>query len=93
MVSDEDLATIEDYEGLKDEVKEECEKFGNLLSMNIPHPRDGFAPTALKKIFLEYASVGDAGGAERELSGRQFGNSTVATTYFSEADYRNGKFA
>ncbi len=39
MVTDEDFATTEDYEGLKDEVKEECEKFGSLISMVIPHPK------------------------------------------------------
>ena len=39
MVSNEDFDTKEDYEGLKDEVKEECEKYGSLISMKIPHPR------------------------------------------------------
>ena len=39
MVSDEDFSTSEDYEALKDEVKEECEKFGSLISMVIPHPK------------------------------------------------------
>jgi len=39
MASDEDFATSEDYEGLKDEVKEECQKFGSLISIKIPHPK------------------------------------------------------
>jgi hypothetical protein len=39
MASDEDFATSEDYEGLKDEVKEECQKFGSLISLKIPHPK------------------------------------------------------
>jgi splicing factor U2AF subunit len=38
MVTDEDFVSTEDYEGLKEEVKEECEKFGSLISMVIPHP-------------------------------------------------------
>lgn len=39
MVTDEDFASKEDYEGLKEEVREECEKFGQLISMKIPHPK------------------------------------------------------
>ena len=39
MVSDEDLASDEDYNGLKEEVREECEKFGSLKSMKIPRPQ------------------------------------------------------
>ena len=38
MVTEEDFISREDYEGLKDEVKEECQKFGSLISMVIPHP-------------------------------------------------------
>lgn len=33
--------------------------------------------TAIRKIYLEYASVQDADAAERELAGRSFGNSVV----------------
>lgn len=39
MVTDEDFATVEDYESLKEEVNEECQKFGTLVSMKIPHPQ------------------------------------------------------
>jgi splicing factor U2AF subunit len=39
MVTDEDLATDQNYRDLSDEVNEECSKFGKLLSMKIPLPR------------------------------------------------------
>jgi splicing factor U2AF subunit len=88
MVTDEDLATDEDYNGLLEEVREECAKYGQLLSMHIPRmnqPGKG-------KIFLEYSTVTDAQAASEELSGRQFGDSYVSTSYHSEDDFRNKKF-
>merc|ERR1712232_157019 len=87
MVTDQDLATDDEYEILIDEVRGECEKFGSLVSMKIPRFKDGHTETALKKIFLEYATVSDAMNAERELVGRQFANSIVQVAYFSEHDY------
>jgi len=93
MVTNDDFVTDEDYEGLKDEVKEECEKYGSLISMNIPHPKQNYPPSALRKIFLEYANIQDAMNAERELGGRQFGPNTVEVTYFNESEYSSGKLA
>lgn len=93
MVVDEDLETDEDYNGLMEEVKEECEKFGTLVSMKIPRAQDGYAPTALKKIFLEYATVEEGINAERELAGRQFGPAVVTVSHFNEADYAGGKLS
>jgi hypothetical protein len=55
MVSDEDFATSEDYEGLKEEVKEECQKFGSLISIKIPHPTVRTKPSLIH--FHEFFSV------------------------------------
>jgi len=93
MVSEEDFATEEDYVGLKEEVKEECEKFGSLTSIKIPQPKDNYLASAVLKIFLEYSTIQDAAKAERELSGRQFGSAVVACTYFSEKEYSSGQLS
>mmetsp|Transcript_1642 Transcript_1642/g.2338 ORF Transcript_1642/g.2338 Transcript_1642/m.2338 type:complete len:844 (+) Transcript_1642:220-2751(+) len=87
MVMDEDFETDDDYNALFDEVKEESEKFGKMISMKIPRPTDNYAPSAIKKIYLEYSTVEDAMNAERELAGRQFGASTVTATFFDEYEY------
>jgi hypothetical protein len=88
MVSDEDLTTAEDHQALVDEVREECTKYGNLRDIRVPRSAEnGAAASAIRKIFLEYASVADAEKAEHELAGRQFGESVVETSYFSEADF------
>lgn len=90
MVADEDLATDDEYQGLMDEVREECAKFGRLLGMKIPRkPSQTVQASAIKKIFLEYATVQDAGNAERELSGRQFGPNVVQASYFDEKEYQS----
>ena len=52
--------------------------------------QDGCAPSAIRKIFLEYATVDNAAAAERQLAGRAFGPSTVAAEYFDEGDYARG---
>jgi len=90
MVMDEDLATNEAFTDLYDEVKGECEKYGRLVSMKIPRASDGHAPSAMKKIFLEYASPSDASNAANELGGRAFGPNVVQCSYFDENLYREG---
>lgn len=92
MVTDDDLANDDDYQGLMEEVRDECAKFGQLLNIKIPRPGDAnIAPSAIRKIYLQYASVGDAQAAEKELAGRQFGNSIVETSYFAEQDFASGQ--
>jgi len=92
MVTDQDLATNQDYNDLREEVREECEKYGTLLSIKIPRVQDGFPEnsTAIRKIYLEYATVQDANSAENELAGRSFGNNVVQVTYFDEQQYLSG---
>ncbi|KAK1743445.1 splicing factor U2AF large subunit [Skeletonema marinoi] len=87
MVLDEDLTNDEDFGMLEEEVREEVGKYGKLLSMKIPRPQDGCAPSAVKKIFLEYATPSDAMNAEKELKGRAFGPNVVDASYFSEESY------
>eukprot|EP00934_Nitzschia_sp_Nitz4_P007961 Nitzschia sp. Nitz4//scaffold3_size479765//303088//305038//NITZ4_000125-RA/size479765-augustus-gene-1.608-mRNA-1//-1//CDS//3329550833//7951//frame0 len=94
MVTDEDLATDDEYNGLREEVYEECSKFGRLLGMKIPRRPEGpIKESAIRKIFLEYATVQDATSAETELAGRQFGPNVVEASYYNEGDYSNGILA
>jgi len=93
MVMDEDLVTSEDHKMLEEEVREEVSRYGKLLSMKIPRPQDGYAPTATKKIFLEYATLKDVMNAERELKGRAFGPNVVDAIFFGEEDYARGNLS
>lgn len=60
------------------------------FSLHLFARQDGTATSAIKKIFLEYATLQDAVKAERELNGRQFGSSVVEVTHCSETDYSSG---
>lgn len=92
MVTDEDLQTDEEYAGLKEEVGEEVAKYGKLVSMQIPRRAIGtIEQSAVRKIFLEYATVQDAANAEKELSGRQFGPNVVEASFFDEQEYSAGR--
>ncbi|KAL3810175.1 hypothetical protein ACHAXA_001596 [Cyclostephanos tholiformis] len=87
MVMDEDLATDDNHKMLEEEVREEVSRYGKLISMKIPRHGEGYAPSAVTKIFLEYASMSDAINAERELKGRAFGPNVVDVKFFGEEDY------
>jgi len=90
MVTDEDLSTDEFHEELVDEVKIECEKYGEVLSLKIPRTQDGYASTAVKKIFLQYESSEQATSAYKELSGRKFGDSVVKALFFDPDLFTRG---
>ena len=82
MVLMEDLASDADYQGLQEEVREECAKYGQLRGMQIPRSAGGSVQqSAVLKIFLEYASVQDAQAADRELNGRKFGDNVVQVCF------------
>jgi hypothetical protein len=92
MLSDEDLQTDEEYNGMKEEVEEEVAKYGKLISIQIPRRAVGtIEQSAVRKIFLEYATVQDAANAEKELAGRQFGSNVVQASFFDEQEYAAGK--
>ena len=99
MVSDEDLATDDDYNGLVEEVREECAKYGTLLQVQIPRyvgtsPETGttIEASAIRKVYLSFATVEDALKAQHELSGRQFGPNVVETQFYPETDFAVGLF-
>jgi RNA recognition motif-containing protein len=99
MVSDDDLATDEDYNGLVEEVRDECAKYGTLLQVQIPRyvgtnseTGSTIEASALRKVYLSYATIEDAQRAQQELTGRQFGPNVVETQYYPETDFAVGLF-
>jgi splicing factor U2AF subunit len=92
MVQSDDLSSAEDHQALMDEVKEECAKYGSLISLKIPRAAEAplIAPSAVGKVFLEYATPADAATATVELHGRQFGEAAVEVTNYDERDFAAG---
>jgi splicing factor U2AF 65 kDa subunit len=92
MASIEDLETEDTHADLLDEVRGECAKFGTILRLVIPRmATDLMAPSSVRKIYLEYATVPEAMAAQEALSGRQFGDAVVETEYYPERDFAQGR--
>jgi len=93
MVQIEELEIDEEFVEIQEDVKEECEKFGKVLSIKIPRPVKGKTDIpGLGKIFLEYSTVDEAKNARKELHGRIFADNTVEVSYYDEALYTNNDF-
>jgi splicing factor U2AF 65 kDa subunit len=70
---------------IRDDIQEECEKFGKILSLKIPRPVGGSRQSAgVGKIFIKYETPDAAAKALRALAGRKFSDRTVVSTYFPE---------
>lgn len=68
-----------------EDVKEECQKYGDVLEIKIPRPSGGSRQSAgVGKIYVKFDTPASAGKALRSLAGRKFADRTVVTTYFSE---------
>ncbi|KAK4103061.1 hypothetical protein N658DRAFT_494380 [Parathielavia hyrcaniae] len=88
MVTPEELMDNDDYEEIREDVQEECEKFGKILSLKIPRPVGGSRQSAgVGKIFIKYETPEAATKALRALAGRKFADRTVVTTYFLEENF------
>lgn len=92
MVTPEELEDEEEYTDILDDIKSECERFGKVLSLVIPRPRDGVA-SAVGKVFVEFDSVPSAQAASTELHGRGFANRIVAVEFMDEQKYARRDFS
>ncbi len=87
------LGIDEEFQEIYEDVKEECEKFGEVKSLKIPRPM--FSQTqipGLGKIFIEYASIDEAKEARKVLQGRTFADHTVECAYYDEELYAKDDF-
>ncbi|CAO1598064.1 hypothetical protein XANCAGTX0491_001838 [Xanthoria calcicola] len=88
MVTAEELIDNEDYNEICEDVKEECDKYGEVLEMKIPRPSGGSRQSnGVGKIFVKYDTADSARKALQSLAGRKFADRTVVTTYFSEENF------
>ena len=81
-ITEEELASDEDYEEILEDTKEECSGFGMLKNIEIPRTGVGKG-----EIFLEYLSKDDAANAIKQLQGRTFDGTKVEATYYDEAKF------
>jgi splicing factor U2AF subunit len=90
MVTPEDLADDEEYKEIIEDTKEECSKFGHVVSVVIPRslhePGNG-------KVFVEFSSSEAAFNAAKVLSGRTFDGKQVEATFYDEKAYAEENYS
>ncbi|KAI9834714.1 MAG: hypothetical protein M1826_000117 [Phylliscum demangeonii] len=88
MVTPEELMDNDEYEEICADIKEECERFGQVLEMKVPRPTGGSRQaTGVGKIYVKFDEPESAAKALRALAGRKFADRTVVTTYFPEDNF------
>ena len=78
---------------IESEVKEECNKFGNVVSSFIPLPKNEEEETTFEpRIYIEFSSVDEAQKARRQLHYRRYANKLVGVSFYDEKKYANKNF-
>jgi splicing factor U2AF subunit len=92
MVTTDDLKDDDEYEDIVDDVRDECSKYGNVRSIEIPRPVEGIDVPGCGKIFVEFSNTMESQAAQQGLSGRKFANRVVVTSFFDPAAYHRRDF-
>ncbi|XP_063223611.1 splicing factor U2AF 50 kDa subunit isoform X7 [Bacillus rossius redtenbacheri] len=92
MVTPDELRDEEEYEDILEDIKEECNKYGVVRSVEIPRPIEGVDVPGCGKVFVEFNSIIDCQKAQQSLTGRKFNNRVVVTSYFDPDKYHRREF-
>ena len=87
MVPLEELDQPSLYAELVQEISDECQKFGTLISTVVPKQGTGRG-----KVYLQYEQIEHANVAYRCLQGRKFGPAVVECAFYAEEIFLNGKY-
>ncbi|KAK3243750.1 hypothetical protein CYMTET_46616 [Cymbomonas tetramitiformis] len=83
-----ELVEASEREEVAEEVKEECSKRGEVLSICIPEPPpDSVAKEESGRVYVKFREQAGAIAAQRALNGRTFGGNKVVASFIPENDY------
>lgn len=85
LIDDSHLHNDEEYEDILEDMKEECQKYGSVVSLLIPKENPGKG-----QVFVEYANASDSKEAQRLLTGRTFDGKFVVATFYPLSAYKRG---
>ncbi|KAI1236553.1 hypothetical protein IHE44_0014804 [Lamprotornis superbus] len=68
-----------------EDIKEECQKYGPVVSLLIPKENPGKG-----QVFVEYANAGDSKAAQKMLTGKIFDGKFVVATFYPLSAYKRG---
>src|SRR3546814_18580916 len=77
MITAEELKDAEVLEEIKEDVADECNRHGTVLSVAAPAAGDGAG-----YVFVQFANVEGCGRAREAIGGRLFNGNTVAAQYY-----------
>jgi splicing factor U2AF subunit len=92
MVTAQDLQDDEEYNDIREDVRQECNGFGRVVQVIIPRVRDRFPAAAEGFIFVEFSDSGGAMTAKNKLAGRKFADKLVLADYYDEAKYSRREY-
>eukprot|EP00475_Leptophrys_vorax_P039480 TRINITY_DN7137_c0_g1_i2.p1 TRINITY_DN7137_c0_g1~~TRINITY_DN7137_c0_g1_i2.p1 ORF type:complete len:299 (-),score=95.17 TRINITY_DN7137_c0_g1_i2:7-903(-) len=94
MVTREELLNDREYEEIIEEIKEECNSYGKVLSVEIPRPADEYAEPVPGegKVFVEFAGVDEAKAAKNAVQGMKFADRIVVAQFFNPQRYLSKDF-
>ncbi|GLD96483.1 hypothetical protein PINS_up021132 [Pythium insidiosum] len=93
MVSADELVDDEEFADLKEDVEEECKRFGTVVTTEIPRPKDGQSVPGVGNVFVRFENTSQAAAAIKALSGRKFGGKVVQVGYFPLDKFEQKLFA
>ena len=85
VLSDASLQSEEEYEDILEDIREECQKYGPVVSLLIPKENPGKG-----QVFVEYANAGDSKAAQKMLTGKIFDGKFVVATFYPLSAYKRG---
>jgi len=94
MLTAEDVMDDEEYEGIRNDLMQACNYFGEVLKITIPRPnsKTGEASSAVGKAFVKFSHVVAAKQARFRLSGRKFNRRLVVASFYPEEYFDKGEF-
>ncbi|KAJ8545546.1 hypothetical protein K7X08_018129 [Anisodus acutangulus] len=94
VITPQELFDDLEYREILEDMKEEGQKFGDLIDVVIPRPEpDQQMIEGLGKVFLEYSDTVGCTKAKAALGGRKFGGNTVVAIYYPEDKYYDKDYA
>uniref|UniRef100_A0A7S0RLP4 RRM domain-containing protein n=1 Tax=Pyramimonas obovata TaxID=1411642 RepID=A0A7S0RLP4_9CHLO len=92
LVSCKDLVSEEERSDLADDVKTECSKRGEVVSIHIPVPPAESAERGDPgRVYVQFQEQAGAIAAQRALHGRIFSGNKVMATFVPEEDYQKAQ--
>ncbi|MBN3302270.1 serine/threonine-protein kinase Kist [Amia ocellicauda] len=85
VIDDSHLHNEVEYEDVVEDMREECQKYGEVVSLLIPKENPGKG-----QVFVEYANAADSKAAQRMLTGRTFDGKFVVATFYPLSAYKRG---